>query len=101
MISTACTFLYGATRSATNLAHVLGRDRTVDHHERLWYLAGLLVGPRDHCRVGDRRVRQQQRFEFCGRDLVLTNHRRSSVAAVAGRPEAQPASALTSLSAPS
>ncbi len=69
-ISTARTFLYGATRSATNRGHLLGRDRRARHDERLRDLAGLLVGDRDHGRVGDRRVREQQRLQLGGRDLV-------------------------------
>ena len=70
MISTARTFLYGATRSATNRVTSSGVIESARHDERFGHLAGFLVGERDHGRVGDRRVREQERLQFGGGDLV-------------------------------
>ena len=69
-ISTARTFLYGATRSATNRVTSSGVIGPLGTTNAFGHLAGLLVGDRDHGRVGDRRVREQQRLQFGGGDLV-------------------------------
>jgi len=52
------------------LGHLVGGDRSARHDECFGDLAGLLVGERNHRRVGDRGVRQQQCFQFGGGDRV-------------------------------